>query len=107
MTATFRVLLQVEVRPGLEDAFEQEWRAGSEVVAGQPANRGHWLSRSEKEERTYYVVSDWTDEPSFRAFESSPAHLEHRQRMHPYRSGGSMTTMRIVAGAAHAGVASR
>jgi heme-degrading monooxygenase HmoA len=101
VTATFRVLLRVEVRPGLETDFEGEWRAGSEVVAGQPANRGHWLSRSDKEDSTYYVVSDWTDEPSFRAFESSPAHLEHRQRMHPYRTGGSMTTMRIVAGASH------
>jgi heme-degrading monooxygenase HmoA len=99
MDATFRVLLQVQVRPELADDFEREWHAGSSAVAGHPANRGHWLSRGDKEEHTYYVVSDWTDEPSFRAFESSPVHLEHRQKMHPYRTGGSMTTMRIVAGA--------
>ncbi len=107
MGATFRVLLKVEVKDGLEAGFEREWLAGSDAVAGHPANRGHWLSRDDKDPHTYYVVSDWTDEESFRAFEGSPTHLEHRQRMHPYRTGGSMTTMRIVAGAAHPEVALR
>lgn len=99
MTATFRVLLKVEVRPGLEAGFEQQWRAGDEEVTRQTANRGHWLSRSDTEDHVYYVISDWTDEASFRAFESSDVHLEHRKKLHPYRVGGSMATMRILAGA--------
>lgn len=102
MTATFRVLLTAKVVPGRAVEFEREWRAGSHVIAGQPANRGHWLSRSDQEDDTYFVQSDWTDEPSFRAFESSDAHLTHRRGMHPYLAGGSMVTMSIVAGAAHA-----
>jgi heme-degrading monooxygenase HmoA len=71
------------------------------VVAGHPANRGHWLARIDQEQDAYYVVSDWTDEPSFRAFESSDSHLSHRQQMRPYLAGGSMATMQIVAGATH------
>jgi heme-degrading monooxygenase HmoA len=102
MNADFRVLLKVRVVPGLEAEFEREWLAGDEVVAGHPANRGHWLARSDQEENTYYVISDWSDEPSFREFERSDTHVEHRQRMFPYRVGGEMATMRIVAGSARA-----
>jgi heme-degrading monooxygenase HmoA len=99
VTATFRVLLTVEVKPGRAADFEQEWRSGDHEVAGQPANRGHWLARSDAQENTYYVVSDWTDEPSFRAFENSEAHLAHRVTMRPYLANGAMATMTLVGGA--------
>lgn len=96
--AGFRVLLRVQVREGLEEAFEDQWRHGDPDVSGHPANRGHWLARVDGEERVYVVVSDWGDEPSFRAFEASEVHLSHRQAMRPFLQNGSMTTMRIVAG---------
>lgn len=99
MGATFRVLLKAQVRPELSGEFERAWVAGSPAVSGHPANRGHWLARSDQESDTYYVVSDWTDEPAFRAFESSDTHLSHRKQLHPYLTGGSMATMRLVAGA--------
>ena len=98
MTARFRVLLRVQVAADRSAEFECEWQAGHDVVAGQPVNHGHWLARSDHEDDTYYVISDWTDEASFRAFESSEAHLRHRQALRPYHVNGSMTTMRIVAG---------
>jgi hypothetical protein len=40
-------------------------------------------------------MSDWVNEREFRAFESSDAHLAHREKLHPFRSGGEMTTMRV------------
>ena len=49
-------------------------RIGS-VITGHPANRGQWLLRSTEDASTYYVISDWVDEPSFREFERK--HLVH------------------------------
>lgn len=93
----FRVMLRMEVEPGSADAFEEEWVKGTDAVTGHPANLGQWLARDTVERSVYWIVSDWVDEPGFRAFEDSPAHLEHRARLHPFRSGGSFHTMEIVA----------
>ncbi|HEY9373878.1 antibiotic biosynthesis monooxygenase family protein [Streptomyces sp.] len=97
-TGSFRVLLTVQVKPGLEADFEQVWTEGSKEVTAQAANLGHTLARSAKdgEESVYYVVSDWTDQQSFLAFESSPEHIKHREKLHPYRTGGSLAMMRMV-----------
>jgi heme-degrading monooxygenase HmoA len=92
----FRVMLRMTIRPGAEGDFERTWLAIGDSVTSHPANLGQWLSRSE-EPGVYYIVSDWVDEARFREFETSQRHLDHRQRLHPYRSGGAMTTMRVVA----------
>ncbi|MFD9963259.1 antibiotic biosynthesis monooxygenase family protein [Amycolatopsis sp. NPDC058986] len=94
--ATFRVMLRMEIKPGVEAEFERVWSEIGDAVTTHPANRGQWLAHS-AEEGVYYIVSDWVDEPRFREFETSERHLTHRRKLHPYRSGGSMTTMRIVA----------
>lgn len=96
-TQVFRVTLTMEIVPGREAEFERTWFAIGDAVTGHPANIGQWLSRSAEQESTYYIVSDWTDEPSFRAFEQSEGHLEHRKRLHPLRASGSMRTMNVVA----------
>jgi heme-degrading monooxygenase HmoA len=93
----FRVMLRMEIKPGLEHEFERVWLAIGDSVTSHPANLGQWLSRSAEEQSAYYIVSDWADEPRFREFETSARHLEHRQRLHPYRSSGTMTTMEVVA----------
>ncbi|WP_019869956.1 antibiotic biosynthesis monooxygenase family protein [Salinispora oceanensis] len=98
----FRVLLTVQVVSGREVEFEHEWLAGRDVIAGHPSNRGHWLSRAKNDSSTYYVMSDWIDEASFREFERSKAHLSHRQKLHPFRVSGSMVTMSVLSGCAHA-----
>ncbi|MFE3140628.1 antibiotic biosynthesis monooxygenase family protein [Streptomyces scopuliridis] len=93
----FRVMLRMEVPADLGARFEEEWRRGTGTVTDHPANLGQWLSRATDEEGTYYIVSDWLDERRFREFENSPAHREHRAKLHPFRSGGSFHTMEIVA----------
>ena len=93
----FRVTLRMQVRPGKGEEFEQTWYDGADVITSQPANLGQWLSKSADEENVYYIVSDWVDEPQFRVFEHSDRHLDHRTKLHPYRSGGSMITMNVVA----------
>ena len=94
---TFRVMLRMEIKDGLGAAFEVTWREVGGSVTSHPANEGQWLSRCEDEPGVYYIVSDWVDEPGFRQFETSARHVEHRQRLHPYRSGGAMHTMEVVA----------
>jgi len=96
MSQRFRVMLQMQIKPGMEDEFERVWLEVGDSVTSHPANLGQWLSRSQDEDGVYYIVSDWVDESRFREFEHSDRHLEHRQKLHPYRSGGSMTTMRVV-----------
>jgi heme oxygenase (mycobilin-producing) len=95
-TSMFRVMLRMEIFPGKEREFERTWHQIGETVTSDPANLGQSLSRSADEDGVYYIVSDWVDEPRFRAFEHSDVHLTHRTRLHPYRSGGSMTTMHVV-----------
>ena len=96
-TQPFRILLRMNVKPGMEEAFEKTWSAVGDSVTSHPANLGQWLCRSDEESGVYYIISDWVDEPEFREFETSDRHLEHRQKLHPFRSGGSMGTMKVVA----------
>ncbi|GGS91684.1 antibiotic biosynthesis monooxygenase family protein [Streptomyces cinerochromogenes] len=95
---TFRVLLTVRVRPGTEAEFERAWEEGSKEVTAQSGNLGHTLARSAQEESVYFVVSDWTDRDSFLAFEKSPEHIAHREKLHPFRAGGSLAMMHLVRG---------
>ena len=99
-TEVFRVLLRMEIHPGREREFEETWLRVGHAVTDNPGNLAQWLLRGTADEESdgsvYYIVSDWTDEPSFRAFESSAAHVHHRELLHPYRGAGSMATMRMV-----------
>ncbi len=94
---TFRVMLRMQIKPGMEEEFERTWTAVGDSVTSHPANLGQWLSRSADEDGVFYIVSDWVDEARFREFELSDKHLEHRQKLHPYRSGGTMATMTVLA----------
>jgi heme-degrading monooxygenase HmoA len=93
----FRVMLRMQIKPGAEADFERVWLEVGDSVTDHPANLGQWLSRSDEGEGVYYIVSDWVDETRFREFETSARHLEHRQKLHPYRSAGQMSTQRVVA----------
>jgi heme-degrading monooxygenase HmoA len=94
--SVFRVMLRMVIKPGQEEQFEQEWYRSGSVITGQRANLGQWLSRSADEPGVYYIVSDWTDEPRFREYERSEGHRRHRERLHPYRAEGQMTTMHVL-----------
>jgi heme-degrading monooxygenase HmoA len=90
-------MLRMLIKSGMEERFERVWSEVGESVTSHPANRGQWLCRSEDEPSVYYIVSDWADEPRFREFENSARHVDHREKLHPFRSGGSMVTMQVVA----------
>jgi heme-degrading monooxygenase HmoA len=92
----FRVLLRMELHPGMEKEFEEAWIKVGDAVTGHPGNVAQWLLRATEEDSVYYIVSDWLDEARFREFESSAAHVRHRELLHPYRTAGSMATMETV-----------
>lgn len=102
----FRVTLRMDVHPGMGAAFEKAWIDGANVITSQRANLGQWLSRSSESCDVYYIVSDWVDEPAFREYERSEEHVVHRQKLHPYRAAGSMTTMTVLYDLAGAGARS-
>ncbi|MEV6401089.1 NAD(P)-binding domain-containing protein [Streptomyces sp. NPDC051907] len=96
-TPLFRVILRMEIQPGTQDEFERTWWEVGSAIARQPANRGQTLTRAtEGDTPVYYVITDWADEKSFRAFEVSEAHVEHRRRLGQYRTRGEMTTTQTV-----------
>jgi heme oxygenase (mycobilin-producing) len=94
--APFRVMLRLQIIPGMEQEFEKTWHSVGSVITDQPANLGQWLLKSNDEAATYYIMSDWVNEPQFREFERSALHVEHRTKLHPFRNGGSMATMSVV-----------
>ncbi|MCX2185384.1 antibiotic biosynthesis monooxygenase [Streptomyces sp. SKN60] len=92
----FRVLLRMEIRPGTEREFESTWLDIGRRIAAEPANLGQTLIRDVEDTGVYWVITDWTDEPAFRAFETSAAHVDNRRRLQPYRTGGEMRLTRVV-----------
>lgn len=94
-TGVFRVIIEIDVVAGGAAGFERAWLDVAEVIGTQNANLGQWLLRDTEHPLRYLVVSDWTDEPSFRRFEVSDPHTENRRKLAPYRQGGSMTTMTV------------
>ncbi len=99
MTDTaLRVLLQIDIKPGNEQDFEVLWRRHANFISQHSDNLGQWLLRrtdSDTESDTdsgsgYVVLTDWTDEPAFRAFEQSDEQQEYLKRLWPMRAGGSM-----------------
>ncbi|MEU9507219.1 antibiotic biosynthesis monooxygenase family protein [Micromonospora sp. NPDC048170] len=94
MTGVFRVLLTMRVDPDRGAEFERAWTEVAGVVGREPANLAQELYREPG--AVYHVVTDWTDEESFRRFETSEAHRGHRARLDPFRRAVRMTTMRLV-----------
>lgn len=88
--AALRVVLTIRIEPGQEAAFEELWRSHAETVGRFPANRGQQLLRERGEVGSYTVVTDWTDEPAFRAFEQSPEQQRYLKELWAIRAGGGM-----------------
>jgi heme-degrading monooxygenase HmoA len=92
----FRVMLRMNIHPGMESDFEETWHQVGHTITEHPANIRQWLSRDAEDQSVYYVVSDWVDEPGFREFERSDQHLDHRTKLHPFRASATMSSMHMV-----------
>ncbi|MEV4875837.1 antibiotic biosynthesis monooxygenase family protein [Streptomyces cyaneofuscatus] len=96
MTPGLRVLLQIRITEGHEAEFEELWRAHAETVRRFPDNHGQQLLRRTGERGSYTVLTDWTDEPSFRAFEQSPEQQSYLKKLWAIRAGGQMHLLEAV-----------
>ncbi|AEB44709.1 MULTISPECIES: antibiotic biosynthesis monooxygenase family protein [Micromonospora] len=94
MIGVFRVLLTMQVDPDRSTEFEQVWGEVARSIGQESANLAQELYREPGS--VYHVVTDWTDEESFRRFETSESHRGHRARLDPFRCAVRMTTMRLV-----------
>jgi heme-degrading monooxygenase HmoA len=92
----FRVMLTMNIKPGMERDFEETWYKVGHAITEHPANIRQWLWRDEERAGVYYVISDWIHEPGFREFERSEQHLDHRTKLHPFRASATMATMSVV-----------
>jgi len=90
MTAGLRVLLRIRISEGHEQEFEELWRGHAETVRRLPGNHGQQLLRTGGTKGDYTVLTDWTDEPAFRAFERSAEQQAYLNRLWPIRAGGEM-----------------
>ncbi|MFE9253820.1 antibiotic biosynthesis monooxygenase family protein [Streptomyces sp. NPDC006879] len=86
----------MEIFPEMAGDFEQTWGEIAQSIAYEPANLGQTLVRDTEEVGVYWVLTDWVDEPRFRAFELSARHVVHRQRLKPFRKGGGMNVTEVV-----------
>ena len=89
-----RVLLRIDIEPGHGLEFEQLWHAHAAHVRTLPDNLGQALMQDRAAPDTYVVLTDWVDEPAFRAFERSTPQQEYLNKLWPIRTGGSMTLLR-------------
>ncbi|MFC9427870.1 antibiotic biosynthesis monooxygenase family protein [Streptomyces sp. NPDC056987] len=93
MSPGLRVLLEIRIAPGHEAEFEELWRGHADLVRRLPDNHGQQLYRLAGSDGCYTVLTDWTDEPSFRAFERSEAQQAYLGRLWPMREGGGMSLL--------------
>jgi heme-degrading monooxygenase HmoA len=91
-----RVLLQIDVSPGREKEFEDLWQAHSAHVRSLPDNHGQALLRRTDNPSGYVVLTDWTDEATFRAFEQSAPQQEYLRQLWPMRVSGAMALLTTV-----------
>ncbi|RCG25316.1 antibiotic biosynthesis monooxygenase [Streptomyces reniochalinae] len=92
------MLLRIRISPGHEAEFEKLWAEHAETVRGFPDNHGQQLLRTRGRPGDYTVLTDWTDEPSFRAFEHSPQQQAYLTRLWAIRAGGEMQLLDVVRG---------
>ncbi|SCF79730.1 antibiotic biosynthesis monooxygenase [Streptomyces sp. Ncost-T10-10d] len=96
MKPGLRVLLRIRITEGHEAEFEELWRAHAETVSRFSDNHGQQLLRQTSESGSYTVLTDWTDEPSFRAFEQSPEQQAYLKRLWAIRAGGEMQLLEVI-----------
>jgi quinol monooxygenase YgiN len=92
----FRVQLTMQVDPANAAEFEAAWLAVGQTVAEHPSNIAQWFARSRGNPGTYYIVSDWPDEETFRRFEKEPGHWEITGQLRKLRVAGDMTTVDVL-----------
>jgi heme-degrading monooxygenase HmoA len=66
-----RVVLQIRVRPGREEEFDDAWGEIAEKAREVPGNRRQTLLRDRDDPATHVITSEWESREDFHRFEAS------------------------------------
>jgi heme-degrading monooxygenase HmoA len=92
-----RATLHMKIRPGRESEFQRAWQDVAEEVRHVPGCLRQALTKNESDPGAFTITSDWADEDSFRAFESSPEQDALTATLRALRESGSMRVDVLVA----------
>lgn len=91
-----RATLRLTVRPGAEQEFPRLWKGIAAQVRAVPGNLRQTLQQQLDDPRRFVIVSDWTDEAAFRAFERSPEQDVLTQPVRQCREAAEMHVYAVV-----------
>jgi heme-degrading monooxygenase HmoA len=91
-----RATLNIKVRPGAEDEFEQAWRTVADQVRTQPGNIRQALARDPGDASSFVVTSDWVSRDAFTEFERSPEQDDLTAPLRALRESGQMTVHDLI-----------
>ncbi|WP_433203167.1 antibiotic biosynthesis monooxygenase family protein [Nocardia sp. CA-107356] len=94
---TARVMVRARIRAGEEAAFEAAYAQVTAQVAGTPGHIRDELLRPCADDDHYILLSEWTDEAAFLAWEDAPIHRQTTTPMRPYWAGRVRRDIHIVA----------
>jgi heme-degrading monooxygenase HmoA len=68
----FRATLQMQIKPGCEDAFIQAWKVVANYTRHVPGNLRQSLQRDQNDGSLFTITSDWEGREAFTRYERSP-----------------------------------
>lgn len=92
-----RARLTMTVGPLDAAEFEAAWRAVADLARRQPGYLRQSLSRSDADEVTFVIDSDWADIAAFRQFERSPEQDLATARLRELRRSAAVQMLDLVA----------
>lgn len=85
--AAVRVLVQTEITPGDEEAFEQAFAKVAVGMKGTPGHIRDELLRDSRNPSAYILVGEWTSREEFLAWFDDPKHPQMTTPMRQYWAG--------------------
>lgn len=87
MSVTIRVMVTATIDRTSKEAFEAAYCRVTDLMRGTPGLLGDELLSDVDQPGRYVLLSEWEDEESFLAWESSGTHRQTTVPMRPYWSG--------------------
>ena len=92
-----RATLQMKVKPGKAEDFQEAWRKIADAVRETPGNVRQALLVDPNDPETFVVTSDWESREAFTKFERSPEQDDLTAPLRELRQSGQMTMYDLVA----------
>jgi heme-degrading monooxygenase HmoA len=94
--AMVRATLQMKVKDGRGQEFEQVWREIAEEVRKAPGNIRQALTRDPEDPDSFVITSDWSTRQAFGEFERSPEQDDLTAPLRELRASANMAVHELV-----------